>query len=82
MLPIALLLRARRAVFFVACVYAYSFLWAFFVVTEWAKLPSPAIIPSVVLLVVLAYLIYSAFEARRTSAPTELWCGANNRPSG
>lgn len=70
MLPLALLLRERRAPLFVASVYAYAFLWAALLVADWVRLPSPAMIPIVVVIAVLAIPIYSRFDGERVLRAT------------
>jgi hypothetical protein len=55
MLPLAWLLKDRRAIFLVGALYAYTFVWAFLKVTIEVSIPSPIIIPSVILLAVLTW---------------------------
>jgi hypothetical protein len=57
MLPLAWLLRDRRAVFLIVALYAYAFAWALGELAFIVSLPSPAIIPSIVLLATLIPLL-------------------------
>jgi hypothetical protein len=65
MLPLAFLLRDRRAVLFVLAIYLYSISWALLLLADQIRLPTPAIIPPMVLLAVLAYPAYCNIAKRR-----------------